>query len=346
MLDVGESVGVGLIGYGYWGANLARNVVAASTTRLIGVAESSEAARAKAAGDHPQATTWGSLAEMLGDRSVEAVVLATPAHTHHALALEVLSAGRHVLVEKPLAMTGADALEIVELAADRKLTLMVGHTFLYSAPVQRLRELVESGELGRVQYLSSQRLSLGRIRKDCDALWNFAPHDLSIMCHLLDSYPTSVSASGFDFVQPGIADVCFGTLRFPGGEGAGLQVSWIDPRKTRLLTVVGDEKMAIYNDVSPDQKLWIVDAGVARDSSLGTYSSLGEFQVKTRAGDIVIPHLSFTEPLLVELHAFGTACLSGDPPVTDGLHGLHVVRVLEAMAQSMAAGGAPVDVPK
>jgi predicted dehydrogenase len=342
---VADTVGVGVIGYGYWGVNLARNVAAAPTTRLVGVAETSQGALAKAAADHPQARTWASLAAMLDDADVAAVVLATPAHTHHALALQVIDAGRHVLVEKPLAMTSADAEEVVAAAADRRLTLMVGHTFLYSAPVQRLRELIVSGELGRVQYLSSQRLSLGRIRKDCDALWNFAPHDLSIMCHLLDSYPTSVSATGFDFVQPGIADVCFGTLRFPEGQGAGVQVSWIDPRKTRLLTVVGDEKMAIYNDVSPEQKLWIVDAGVARDRSLGTYTSLGEFQVKTRAGDILIPHLPFTEPLRVELEAFGTACLTGETPVTDGVHGLKVVRVLEAMSRSMSAGGAPVDVP-
>ena len=345
MLDVGESIGVGVVGYGYWGANLARNVAAAPTTRLVAVADESEDARAAASASHPNASTTDSLARMLDDPAVEAVVLSTPAHTHHRLAIDVLEAGRHVLVEKPLAMTTCDALEIVQVAADRKLTLMVGHTFLYSAPVQRLRELAVSRALRRVQHLSSQRLSLGRIRKDCDALWNFAPHDLSIMCHLLDSYPTRVSASGFDFVQPGIADVCFGTLRFPGGEGAGLQVSWIDPRKTRLLTVVGDEKMAIYNDVSPDQKLWIVDAGVARDTSLGTYSSLGEFQVKTRAGDIVIPHLRFTEPLKVELEAFGTACLTGESPVTDGFHGLQVVRVLEAMSRSMLAGGAPEDVP-
>ena len=339
-----DAVGVGVIGYGYWGVNLARNVAAAPTTRLVGVAETSQDALGKAEADHPQARTWQSLSAMLDDADVEAVVLATPAHTHHDLALEVLAAGRHVLVEKPLAMTSADAEEVVAAASEYRLTLMVGHTFLYSAPVQRLRQLVVSGELGHVQYLSSQRLSLGRIRKDCDALWNFAPHDVSIMCHLLDSYPTSVSASGFDFVQPGIADVCFATLRFPGGEGAGLQVSWIDPRKTRLLTVVGDEKMAIYNDVSPEQKLWIVDAGVARDRSLGTYTSLGEFQVMTRAGDILIPHLPFTEPLRVELEAFGTACLTGETPLTDGIHGLQVVRVLEAMSRSMLAGGAPVDV--
>lgn len=340
-----DTVGIAVVGYGYWGVNLARNVAAAPTTRLVGVVERSPDALAKAASDHPNARTWASPEAMLDDPDVDAVVLATPAHTHHDLALQVLAAGRHVLVEKPLSMTSADAEEVVAAAAEHRLTLMVGHTFLYSAPVQRLRELVVAGELGRVQYLSSQRLSLGRIRRDCDALWNFAPHDVSIMCHLLGSYPTTVSATGFDFVQPGIADVCFGTLRFPGGEGAGLQVSWIDPRKTRLLTVVGDEKMAIYNDVSPEQKLWIVDAGVARDRSLGTYTSLGEFQVKTRAGDILIPHLPFTEPLRVELTAFGTACLTGEAPLTDGVHGLQVVRVLEAMSRSVLSGGTPVDVP-
>lgn len=226
-----DDVGVGVIGYGYWGVNLARNVAAAPTTRLVGVAETSENARARAAADHPNSTTWPSLASMLDDPDVDAVVLATPAHTHHDLALQVLGSGRHVLVEKPLAMTSADAEEVVAAAAERRLTLMVGHTFLYSAPVQRLRELVAGGELGHVQYLSSQRLSLGRIRRDCDALWNFAPHDVSIMCHLLGSYPTSVSASGFDFVQPGIADVCFGTLRFPGVRAPGSRSAGSTPAR-------------------------------------------------------------------------------------------------------------------
>ncbi len=341
---MGDQVGVAVVGYGYWGANLARNVVASATTSLIGVVDPDAAARAAAAGALRGITTWQTLDEALTDPAVGAVVLATPAATHHPLALACLHAGRHVMVEKPLALRVEDAHEVNEAAERAGLTLMVGHTFLYSSPVGHLKQIIDDGQLGKVQYLSSQRLSLGRIRRDCDALWNFAPHDVSIICHLMGAGPVEVSATGFDFVQPGIADVCFATMRFPGGEGAGLHVSWVDPRKTRLLTVVGDEQMAIYNDVSPDQKLWIVDAGVARDQSLGEYASMGEFQVKTRAGDIVIPHLPYREPLLVELEAFGRACATGERPVTDGRHGAVTVAVLEAMSRSMAMRGAPVEV--
>ena len=339
-----EPVGVVVVGYGYWGANLARNVLASDHTTLIGVVEPDRVGRAKAERTFPGLATWDALDGALADTAVEAVVLSTPAATHHPLALQALHAGRHVLVEKPLALRLEDANDLIDLAASDSLTLMVGHTFLYSAAVQRLKRIIDDGQLGTVQYLSSQRLSLGRIRRDCDALWNFAPHDVSIICHLMGGGPVEVSATGFDFVQPGIADVCFATMRFPGGEGAGLHVSWIDPRKTRLLTVVGDAQMALYNDVSPDQKLWIVDAGVAREQTFGEYESMGEYQVKTRAGDIVIPQLPYREPLLVEIDVFGRACRGGETPVTDGRHGAITVAVLQAMSQSMDMHGAPVAV--
>jgi predicted dehydrogenase len=198
-----------------------------------------------------------------------------------------------------------------------------------------------------VQYLYSQRLSLGRIRRDCNAMWNFAPHDISIMLYLLGEHVVEVSAKGFSFIQEGIDDVCFASLTFASGVGANLHVSWIDPRKTRLMTVVGDQKMAIYNDVSADQKLWVVDAGVAGNrGDLGDYQSLGEYQWRTRAGDIVIPHIKMTEPLLVEIDAFGIACATGQAPVTDGRHGAEVVRVLHAIDRSTRIGGAPVTVER
>jgi predicted dehydrogenase len=257
-------------------------------------------------------------------------------------AVACLEAGRHVLVEKPLALHPDDADRVVEVADKTDRTLMVGHTFLYSTPVRALRSLIEEGELGTVQYLYSQRLSLGRIRRDCNAMWNFAPHDVSIMMYLLGERVAEVSAKGFSFIGPGIDDVCFASLTFESGIGANLHVSWIDPRKTRLMTVVGDRKMAIYNDVSVDQKIWIVDAGVAGEREFGAYESLGDFQWRTRAGDIVIPHIKQTEPLLAEIEAFGLACASGTPPVTNGRHGADVVRVLYGIDESARQGGAPV----
>lgn len=341
------TIGVAVLGFGYWGANLARNVVAAGTTSLVAIADADPKQQQAAAAAFPDVRITSSLDDLLADDDVQAVIIATPASLHVDAAITALRAGRHVMVEKPLAMSPADADRVVAVADDVERTLMVGHTFLYSAPVIHLREYIEQGELGRVQYLYSQRLSLGRIRRDCNAMWNFAPHDVSIMLYLLRERVVEVSARGFAFIQPDLDDVCFASLTFESGIGANLHVSWIDPRKTRTMTVVGDQKMAIYNDVSADQKLWIVDAGVAGNrGSFGEYQSMGEFQWRTRAGDIVIPHISMTEPLLVEVQAFGLACASGEAPVTDGRHGAEVVRVLDAIDRSAKAGGAPVAIDR
>lgn len=341
-----DSIGVALAGFGYWGANLARNVVGAPSTHLVGIVESGETRRHLAHQNYPQSEVWQDLEEALTDDRVNAVVLATPASTHVTLAKKALSSGKHVLVEKPMAESIEDGMDLVALAATSDLILMVGHTFLYSAAVAHLRSWIDKGDLGEIQYLHSRRLSLGRIRRDTNALWNFAPHDLSIMMHLLDESPVEVSGSGFSFIDHKNEDVAFATMRFASGVGANLHVSWIDPLKTRTMIVVGDQKMAIYNDVSVDQPLALVDSGVARDDGLGEYLSVGDFQWRTRAGDIHIPRIEFTEPLLSEITAFGNACLTGDAPLADGQHGLDVVRALVAIDQSMKLSGAPVEVSK
>lgn len=340
------SIGVAVVGYGYWGVNLTRNVAVAATTELVGVVDPGADRRDLAHSNHAGIQTWESIHDALDDDRVQAVVIATPASTHVELALAAMERGRDILVEKPLAETSADAAKLRDVAADNGLVLMVGHTFLYSPAVLRLKELVDEGDLGAVQYLYSQRLSLGRIRRDCNALWNFAPHDVSIMLHLLEEPVVEVTAKGFSFIEPGIDDVCFASLTFESGIGANLHVSWIDPRKTRLTTVVGDEKMAIYNDVSVDQPLWLVDSGVAKDRDLGEYESMSDFQWRTRSGDIVIPRIEMTEPLKNEITAFGEACLSRTAPRTDGDHGLEVVRVLEAIDRSAHANGRPMEVPR
>ena len=338
------TVGVAVVGYGYWGVNLTRNVGSAQTTELVGVVDPAADRRDLAVANNPGIVAWESLDDALLDSRVEAVVIATPASTHVELAVQCLEAGRDILVEKPLAETSADAEKIAQLAHDRDRVLMVGHTFLYSPPVHRLRSLIDQGDLGVVQYLYSQRLSLGRIRRDCNALWNFAPHDVSIMLHLLQEPVVEVTAKGFAFIDPEVEDVCFASLTFASGVGANLHVSWIDPRKTRLMTVVGDEKMAIYNDVSVDQPLWLVDSGVAKNQDLGTFESLGEFQWRTRSGDIHIPHIEMSEPLRNEIEEFGQACLDRSTPLTDGQHGIDVVRILEAIDRSAQAAGRPMEV--
>ncbi len=339
-----DSIGVALVGFGYWGANLARNVVGAPSTHLIGIVDPDENRQSLINQSYPQSETWSRLEEAMAETRVDAVVLATPASTHVTLAKQALAAGKHVMVEKPMAESIEDAADLVALAKKSNLILMAGHTFLYSAPVSHLRNWIVNGELGKVQYLHSRRLSLGRIRRDTNALWNFAPHDLSIMMHLLGESPMEVSGVGFSFIDPQIEDVAFATMRFPSGVGANLHVSWIDPLKTRTMIVVGDEKMAIYNDVSVDQPLALVDSGVARDADLGEYLSVGDFQWRTRTGDIHIPRIEYKEPLLGEITAFGDACLTGVPPITDGQHGLDVVRALVAIDRSMKLSGAPIEV--
>lgn len=340
------TIGVAVVGYGYWGVNLTRNVATASTTELIGVVDPGSDRRDLAHTNHAGIRTWATIDDALDDDRVQAVVIATPASTHVDLALAAMARGRDILVEKPLAETTADAEKLRDVAADNDLVLMVGHTFLYSPPVLRLKELVDQGDLGALQYLYSQRLSLGRIRRDCNALWNFAPHDVSIMLHLLEEPVVEVTAKGFSFIEPGIDDICFASLTFESGIGANLHVSWIDPRKTRLMTVVGDEKMAIYNDVSVDQPLWLVDSGVAKDRDLGEYESMSDFQWRTRSGDIVIPRIEMSEPLRNEITAFGEACLTRTAPRTDGEHGVEVVRVLEAIDRSAQANGRPMEVTR
>lgn len=340
-----ERVRVALIGYGYWGQNLARNVAAAPNLELCAVVESDAGARAKAHAVHPTARILENYTSALDDPDIEALVIATPAVRHAEVAMAALQAGKHVFVEKPLATSVDDCELLVKLADREQRTLMVGHTFLYSAPVRRLRRYIDDGELGKVQYLYSQRLSLGRIRRDCNALWNFGPHDISIMLYLLEDRPVEVSARSYSFIGKGIDDVCFASLTFGTGIVGNFQCSWIDPRKVRLVTVVGDEKMAVYDDVSPDQKLQLSDAGVAHaDRSLGGFQSMGEFQWRTRIGDVLIPHIPMVEPLLVEMEAFGDACRTGQPTLTDGAHGRDVVRILAALDESASRRGAPVGI--
>jgi len=340
------TVRTALVGYGYWGANLARNLAAAGSIDLVAVADAAADQRALVSARYPGVRTLASFDEVLADDEVEAVVLATPAAVHGAQAVAVLESGRHVMAEKPLAMDPAEAWRIAEMADERSLIAMVGHTFLYSPPVTWLRDAVQAGELGKVQYLYSQRLSLGKIRSDCNALWNLAPHDVSIMCHLLDETPVEVSSTGFSFLQPGIDDVSFATLQFPSGVGGALHVSWMDPRKTRTTTVVGDQKMAVFDDVSPDRKISIFDAGVAGGvrPTLGEYADMGDFQWRTRSGDITIPQIAMSEPLLAEVEDFGRSCASGEQPVANARHGAAVVEVLAAIDESARRGGATVPV--
>src|SRR5688572_15942534 len=297
------------VGLGYWGPNLARNLALVEGGELAMLCDADKGRLERMARQLPGPRLVTDFADVLADDTIDGVVIATPVDTHFKLAKAALEAGKHVLVEKPLATTSGDCEALIALADERDLRLMVGHVFVYNPAVRRVKELIDSGELGDIYYIYSQRLNLGQVRHDVNALWNFAPHDVSILCDWLDAEPTDVTARGFSYVQPGIEDVVFMTMAFPGGVGANVHISWLDPLKVRRMTVVGSEKMVVYDDVSADAKITIYDRGVTKkrqepSEGLGSYRTFGEFQLLLRAGDVLIPKLEFTEPLKIECQHF------------------------------------------
>jgi predicted dehydrogenase len=264
------------------------------------------------------------------------VVIATPAATHYALTKAALTAGKHVLVEKPVAMSIAEADELVAASAGR--VLMVGHTFLYNAAVRHLKKLIDAGELGTLYYVYSQRLNLGQVRSDVNAWWNLAPHDVSVLLYLRDgALPARVSARGVDSLRPGVEDVVFATLTWSDRVAANVHVSWLDPSKVRKMTIVGSRKMVVYDDVSED-KIVVLDKGVDRVPRAGErmdYDEPDRYQLVQRAGDVWLPRIDFPEPLKVEVAHFLECIRTGSTPLTDGRHARDVVAVLEAGQRSL-----------
>jgi len=347
------TVAIGLVGLGYWGPNLARAIDAAPQADLAAICDTDASLLERAARKHPRARTFSTAEAMLAEADVEAVAIATPAATHFGLARAALKAGKNVLVEKPMAGTAAEAEELIALAEAKERVLMPAHVFLYNAAVRKVRQYIESGELGEVYYVYSQRLNLGQVRRDVNALWNFAPHDVSILAYWLGAVPERLTAAGFSYLQPGIEDVVFMTMQYPGGVGANVHISWLDPQKVRLMTVVGSDKMVIYDDTSPDERIRLIDKGVTRRlveraddaaPSLGTYETFAEFQLLLRAGDVLIPKIDFEEPLQLEIGDFVGAIRDRRQPFSSARGGLEVVRVLEAAQRSLDQGGAPVTV--
>jgi len=340
------TVKVALAGLGYWGPNLARSLTSLSGAMLHTLCDVSGERLAQVARQYPGARTATDYGSVLNDSEVDAVVISTPVSTHYELASAALLSGKHVLVEKPLAQASGQCKELIALAEQRRLVLMAGHVFIYNAAVRKVKDYIQSGELGDVYYIYSQRLNLGKLRQDVNALWNFAPHDLSILCYWLDAEPQQVFARGYSYIQPGIEDVVFMTLEFPNRIGANVHISWLDPHKVRRMTVVGSKKMVVYDDVNPDARILVYDKGVTRKAngtaragssevSLGQYETFGEFQLLLRAGDILIPKLDFVEPLKVECQHFVDCIQNGQRPLTDGYDGLRVVRALEAAQRSL-----------
>jgi predicted dehydrogenase len=317
-----------VVGCGYWGKNLVRNFDRLSNLLLC--CDVSDTVRAAIASAYPHVKVTARYDVVLDEPAVEAVVLATPAASHASMAIQALEAGKHVFVEKPLALNSADGRAMVEAAERAGRILMVGHLLEYHPAVNYIKDMIDSGELGEVYYLYSQRLNLGKVRSDENALWSLAPHDISVVLYLMGEEPEAVEASGQAFLQPGVEDVTFATLRFASGRVAHIHVSWLDPHKERRLTVVGTRRMVVFDDMEPQEKIRIYDKGVDRPGTeAAEYASYAEL-LQLREGDIVIPRLSLSEPLALECAEFLRAVETGIAPRSDGADGLRVIRALEA----------------
>ena len=319
---------IGLVGLGYWGPNLARNFDDLAHTDLTWLCDRDEERLTRFASRFPSARTTNRFEVLLEDERLDAVAIATPVVTHFDLARQALSAGKHVFVEKPLALSSSLGDQLVELAEERGVVLMPGHLLLYHPGVAKLKELVESGDLGRLLYVYGNRQNLGQIRRDENALWSLGAHDLSVILHLVGEEPSEAWARGESFLRPGVEDVVFCYLRFPSGVVAHMHLSWLDPHKTRRITVVGRDKMAVFDDMELERKVTVYDKGP--EQTAGTY---GEWQ--TRTGDISSPKVPNHEPLRLECEHFARLVEGDGDPVAAARDGVAVVRVLERLQSSL-----------
>ena len=333
-------VKVAVVGVGYWGPNFVRIMDELPGSRLVGVCDADTGKFERLAGLYPHVDFTDNLDTLLDGNRVDAVVVATGSDSHYEVAKKCLQAGKHALVEKPLALSSSDASELVKIAEDGSRILLVGHLLRYHNGVVKLREYIDEGYLGKVLYVYTTRVNLGKIRKEESALWSFATHDISLVNFLLGGEPEYVTASGQSYVRNGIQDVVFVTLHYAGKVMAHLHVSWLDPHKIRKTTVVGDKKMAVLDDMQATEKLRIYDKGVDYVPSYGDY---GE-SLSIRVGDIFIPKIDMAEPLKVECQHFLDCITKGEEPLTGGEHGLQVLRVLEAAERSLREGSKAIRV--
>jgi predicted dehydrogenase len=327
------TVRVGVVGLGYWGPNVVRNM--ARVAELAWCCDLSAENCARYAPQYPQARFTQDFDDLLNDPALDAIAVASSVPTHHPLGLQALAAGKHVFIEKPLAASVADARELVAAAEQADRRLMVGHLLLFHPGLAAVRSLIDSGELGDIYYLYGNRVNLGQVRADENALWSLGAHDVAVLLDLVGERPIEAQARGECYVRPGVEDVVFGYLKFPSGAVAHLHLSWLDPHKMRKLTVVGSQKMVVFDDMETDRKVTIYDKSVSRPPSTDSY---GEY-VSVRFGDISIPRIANDEPLRLECQEFVDAIGDGRDPRCSGREGLAVVEVLEAMQSSLDDGG-------
>jgi predicted dehydrogenase len=330
-------VNFGVIGYGYWGPNVVRNLAALDGSSVVSIAEMSAAARGRAHKAHPGIHITADASELIASPHVDAVAVITPVWTHYELAKAALENGKHVFVEKPFTSTTAQGEHLIEIAARKNLTIMVDHTFLFTGAVRKIRQLLDEGTLGKLYYYDSTRVNLGLFQHDINVLWDLAPHDLSIMDHLIQASPEAVVATGQKHLNCH-EDVAFMTIYFPDNVIAHINVNWLSPVKVRTTLIGGEKRMVVWNDLEADEKIKVYDKGVNISSREGVY----ELLVSYRSGDMWAPQIEPGEALRQELAYFADCVASGEKPHNDGCAGLRVVRMLEAASTSLKERGALV----
>ena len=336
-IPVGEPTRVAVVGLGYWGPNLVRNLYEIAETQLVAVGDLREERLETVGRRYPSVKRTTSYDELLADPEIEAIAIATHVSSHHPLAKRALEAGKHVFVEKPLAASVAEAEDLIALARAQQRVLMPGHTFLYSPPVNVIKGLIDAGDLGDIYFISTSRVNLGLHQPDVSVVWDLAPHDFSILRYWLEETPLSAAALSRGCIVPGTPDVAFINLDYPSGTLAHVELSWLAPSKLRRTAIVGSRKMVVYDDTS-SEPVRIFDSGV----DLSEPETFGEYKLTYRTGDIISPKVAASEPLALELRDFHRACREGGTPRSSAQVGLDVVRMMEAVDRSLAAGGGPV----
>jgi len=336
-----EPVRTAVVGLGYWGPHLARNLQEIEEAELAAVCDANEARLSLMRRRYPAASAYPALEDLLADDTIEAVAIATPVSTHYRLAAAALAAGKHVLVEKPLAASSAEAIALIEAAEKNDLVLMPGHTFLYSPPVRMIRQLIESGDLGEIYFVSTSRVNLGLHQSDVSVAWDLGPHDFSILRYWLEQTPSHASAIARGCIFESTPDVAFINFEFPSGTIANVELSWLAPSKLRRTTIVGSRKMVVYDDTSTEP-VRVFDSGViVKDPE-----TFGEYTLTYRTGDVVSPHIQPIEPLATEMRDFCSAIRLGTTPVSTGEIGLEVVRMIEVVETSLRNAGARVELER
>ncbi len=336
-----KKITIAVVGCGYWGPNLIRNFHSLPDCRVKLVCDIDPKRLVHMKEVYPSVETTQDFEKIIGDKEVDTVVVATPVHLHYEMARKSLQAGKHTFVEKPMTQTSEQANELVQLAARSRLTLMVGHTFIYSSPVRRIKEIIKARDIGEVQYIASRRLNLGLFQKDINVAWDLAPHDISIILYLLGKAPLSVNCQGKAHIHKDIEDVTNMTLDFEDGGFATIHSSWLDPNKVREMIIVGSKRMIVYDDNEPLEKIKIYDKRVETPPH---YDTFAEFHYSYHYGDMYAPYIKQVEPLKSECQHFLDCIRTGKKPESSGMDGLRVIQILEASSRSLKNGGGRVEI--